>query len=116
MRILIADKDPERLELYRRILEKDQYSVLIAKNRIEVLRDYKTQSIDAVVIDLGMPHAFDTIRNIKDVPKVVVSGRPEDEANAKEFGADYFITRAFTNIKDLSDAVRYVTKKEPVKV
>lgn len=116
MRILIADKDPERLELYRRILEKDKYSILIARNKTEVLRE---NNVEAIVIDLGMPSAFETIMSLREsrgTPIVAVSARSEQEATAKEFGADYFVTRAFRHINDLSDAIRYATQSKLEKV
>ncbi len=112
MRILIAAKDPERLEQYKDILKKENYTVIIATNKIDVLANYQKQNVDVIVIDLGMPGALETMINIPDKPKVAISGFSEHEKVARAFGADSVITRKFKKIDGLVEAIRYVTSPE----
>lgn len=114
MRILVADRDPERLELYSRILEENNYLVLRAKNQTELFETYRKQWVDVVVADLSMPGALEIMKSIQDKPKVAISGFSELEDVARAFYADEVVTRPLERIKDLITAIKYVTQLEPV--
>ena len=112
MRILIADSDPKRMDLYRRILEQDKHQILTAKNRLEA--DYALRSdknIDVVVYDLRIDMA--RLVELHNIYSVVISDSKESEhATFKEtnFAIRKFNERTLENT--LRSAVKKVTELE----
>lgn len=115
--ILIADSDSERIDSYRHILEKEEYNILAARNKIDFLRTYKerssrNQKIDAIVIDLGMSGAYGIIIEFNnEIPIVAVSGCERQRESARDFGARYFIRTSCKN--DLADVIRKALQPKP---
>ena len=92
MRILIADSNPARMDLYKRILEQDKHEILTAKNRIEASLAYKRSEIDVVVLTLGTPDRIEDLVKLYGTPIVAISASKEEE---KAFSDTNFTIRKF---------------------
>ena len=109
MKILIADSNPEKLNLYKRILEGDNHEILTAKDRLGVSIAYKRHKIDVVVLDLKMPDNIERLVQLYGTPIVAISGSKEKELEA--FSKTNFAIRRY-NEDTLKYAVRVVGNLE----
>ncbi len=82
MRILIADSDPVRMDLYKRILERDYHEVLTAENRFQTDLAYKKGRIDLIVSDSEMWSEIENLVRFNDTPRVVISKLNDEETKA----------------------------------
>lgn len=106
MKILVADSNPTRMDLYKRILEKDKHEVLTAKNRLEVDLTLRSDKIDVVVYSLGSDMA--RLVELHDIYSVVISDSKESEYEAlKETN---FAIRKF-NERNLEYTLRNAVKR-----
>ena len=104
MRILIADSNPEKLDLYRRILEKDEHEILTAKSDIEVSIAYKRNKIDVAVFDLGVSDYIKKLIQAYGTPVVAISDSKEKETRT-------FLNEDFAIRKFDENNLRYAVKK-----
>ena len=77
-RILVVDDMPETRRLMRRVIERAQLAVLEAGTGEEGLAAIRTETPDAVVLDLRLPgmSGFDVARAVRADPDPVVSTTP----------------------------------------
>lgn len=81
MIILIADSNPEKLDLYKRILEEDEHEILTAKSDLEVSLAYKRNSrIDVAVFDLRVSDYVKRLVQAYGTPTIAISDSREKEA------------------------------------
>lgn len=102
-RLLVADDDPNLLELMSSNLEDDMTEVVCAENGIEARDLLGSQDFDLAIIDLGMPEldGFELITHLRqdertvDLPVIVVTGRHDKLAIEEAFssGATTFVTK-----------------------
>ncbi|MBI2013253.1 MAG: response regulator [Candidatus Colwellbacteria bacterium] len=99
--ILIADDEPGFIEVYKKCLEKEGYSVITAKDGSEAIGLCKNRKPDLILMDVNMPNidgveAFMKLREnpeTKDIKVIFITSfgekiKPaEDEKLAKEIGA-----------------------------
>jgi len=84
--VLIADDDPDFLQGIRSVLENDGYSVHVARNGAEVLKQLQTGQVDVLILDLRMPvmSGLDTYMKMKEtgtvVPTIIVTAYGSEEA------------------------------------
>lgn len=101
--ILIIEDDEAIRNLLTLALDQAGYKTLIAKNRQGALRELKTNSPDAILLDLGLPDGdgkelIKTIRQQINVPIIVVSARQEEKeiVASLDLGADDYVTKPFS--------------------
>jgi two-component system KDP operon response regulator KdpE len=101
-RILIVDDDPDTTGLLRLWLEREGYDVCAAHAPSEALRQLFQQRPDLVLLDVALPEmdgweVCRRVRQVSDVPIIVVTGRAEteDKVLALTIGADDYVTKPF---------------------
>jgi DNA-binding response OmpR family regulator len=114
MKILLADDDPETLELARDALGEYGYRVIGARDGLQALRRWEMEQPDVVVVDANLPGAngFDVCRAIrqKSSTPVIVLGKQnaeEDIMRGVQVGADDYVAKPFSRMQ-LARRVRAV--------
>lgn len=102
-RLLVADDDPNLLELMSANLEDDDTEVVCAANGIDARDSLVREDFDLAIVDLGMPglDGFELITQLRqdprtvDLPVIVVTGRHDKLAIEEAFasGATTFVTK-----------------------
>ena len=105
--ILVADDDPDILNIVSSVLELNGYSVIKATNGTEALNAVETCLPDIAVLDLTMPGASGSqvctaIRKKVDgelVPVMILTARDgvQDKITALDGGADEYVTKPFNH-------------------
>ena len=103
LRILIVDDEPPIRRFLRTSLAAQGYRVLEAENGGAGLDMIRSNPIDVLVLDLGLPDisGFEIIRRLRDqgsaVPIIVLSSRADEagKVNALDLGADDYVTKPF---------------------
>lgn len=106
---MVADDEPDTLNLVKVILEQEGYQVLVASNGVEALRRAETELPDLVMLDVVMPaksgwevcrtlKAQDKTKHIPVVIFTVLSATIGDASKmrAEEAGCDGYVTKPFT--------------------
>ena len=121
--VLIADDDPDILELVTLTLERDGYEVVQARNGEEALRLAAEREPHLAVLDLMMPgidgcevtrrlRAAETERTL---PILILSAFAEDRqaALALEAGADAYMRKPFSPRDLLAKAGSMILARRP---
>jgi CheY-like chemotaxis protein len=113
LKILIVDDDPDFLFVLTRILTKEGYKVVKAKDGSDCLKKLELEKPDMVILDVMMPDmsGWDVCREIKAAsPNIPVSmcsilSEPDEiEKSIKYAGADEHITKPL-NFNQILDTV-----------
>jgi len=99
--ILVVDDDVSILRTFRRVLEKNGYSIDTAETAKEALSKLRSRRYDLAIIDVILPDMkgtdlLATARDeLKTTIKFIITGYPSAEAGAKarDYGADAFILK-----------------------
>jgi DNA-binding response OmpR family regulator len=101
-RVLVVEDDEQSLNLIQRVLKRHGLIVLATRTGGEALRLLYSERPDLVLLDLGLPDVdgratLERMREIADVPIMVVTGRDDErEAVASlRAGADDFVTKPY---------------------
>ena len=117
-KILVIDDEPAFLRLVDQVLTKEGYEVLMASSGQEGLRLLFTHKPDLVLLDVVMPQmdgwkTCNRIRDISDVPIVMLTGQQkseEDIVRGLDNGADEYLIKPVGN-KELVARVRAVLRR-----
>ncbi len=103
--ILVVDDEARSVDTLRRVLEREQYTVRVARNGVEALADIAAQMPDLVLLDVTMPimDGFEVCRQLRAkeetqlLPVAMLTGLNDDEYRVQglENGADDFINKPF---------------------
>ncbi|MEN8124586.1 MAG: response regulator transcription factor [Bacteroidota bacterium] len=103
IKILLADDEPDILEIVGFNLQNEGYQIFTATNGIEAIEKAKTIKPHLILLDIMMPNmdgveACEKIRDIKGLEKVIIAfftARSEDYSQMAGFdaGADDYITK-----------------------
>ena len=103
--ILTVDDDSRSIDTLRRVLEREQYTVRIARSGQEALEDIQHFMPDLVLLDVSMPgmDGFEVCRRLREreetqlLPVAMLTGLNDDESRIMglENGADDFINKPF---------------------
>jgi DNA-binding response OmpR family regulator len=103
MKILVADDDPDLLDLVAYALGQAGYLVVKAVNGTTAIERFDAEAPDIAILDINMPGAsgFDvcsTIRSRSSVPimMLTVRGEEQDLVRALDLGADDYLTKPFS--------------------
>lgn len=101
-KILIAEDDPNILELLKLYMCRDGFEVDTAVNGAEALARFRIFHPDLILLDVMMPvvdgwEVCHTIRQESNVPIIMLTARGEtvDKITGLELGADDYITKPF---------------------
>ncbi|KAF0110199.1 MAG: Uncharacterized protein FD147_1820 [Chloroflexi bacterium] len=103
-RILVVDDEPDTITLLKHIFINDGFNVAGAFSGKEAIKKITEINPSLVILDLLMPEmdgaqTFDAIRNILDVPVIMLSAvnRKEEIVSMLQKGADDYITKPFNS-------------------
>jgi DNA-binding response OmpR family regulator len=121
--VLIADDDPDILELVSLTLERDGYDVAQARNGEEALRIASERHIHLAVLDLMMPgiDGYEVTRRLRSsagehrLPILILSAFAEDRqaAQALAAGADAYMRKPFSPRELLAKAGSLILDRRP---
>jgi len=100
--ILVVDDEPRMIRFVQYNLELEGFRVIVAHNGLEAVEKVRTQLPDLVIMDVMMPEmdgfeALGLIREISDVPVIMLTVKNEDEDKHLAFssGADDYLVKPF---------------------
>jgi len=115
--VLVVEDDAQMRRFLRVTLRMHQYRVLEATSAQEALVCAAARRPDLVVLDLGLPDmdgrdVCRRLREVSDVPIIVVSARGEelDRVLLLELGADDYLVKPF-GLQELVARIRAVTRR-----
>jgi DNA-binding response OmpR family regulator len=121
--VLIADDDPDILELVTLTLERDGYEVAQARNGEEALHIAAERRVHLAVLDLMMPgidghevtRRLRAMEGAERVPVLILSAFAEDRqaALALEAGADAYMRKPFSPRALLAKAGSLILERRP---
>jgi DNA-binding response OmpR family regulator len=105
-RILIADDEKEIVEILKLYLENEGHEIVETYDGIDALEKLQTNEVDLAVVDIMMPgmdgfNLTKRIREIKNIPVIILSARSEDKDKilGLGLGADDYIIKPFNPLE-----------------
>ncbi len=107
--ILVVEDDSTIKKFISTALTTQDYEVIESSNGKDAIKNAIAKSPDVILLDLGLEdidgiEVIITIRQISDVPIIVVSAREQDREKVEAFdtGADDYITKPFSIVELLA--------------
>jgi two-component system KDP operon response regulator KdpE len=102
-KVLVVDDEPAIRRFLRTSLKSQGYQVSEAENGTAALDNLRRNSVDVLVLDLGLPdiNGFDIIERLRGqgstLPIIVLSSRSDETGKVKalDLGADDYVTKPF---------------------
>ncbi|MBE5107315.1 response regulator transcription factor [Bacillus thuringiensis] len=101
--ILVVEDDQEIQELIKQFLMTQQYTVIVASDGLEGMKQFNKQSFDLILLDVMMPNlnGFEVakmIRSQSNIPIIMLTALEEEQDQMKGFdlGIDDYITKPFS--------------------
>jgi DNA-binding response OmpR family regulator len=117
MRILIAEDDPNSLNLLRKFLESKSFQVITALNGQEALERFSEHQPDMVLLDVMMPKidgwaVLQKIRETANTPVIMVTAKDstDEKVRGLSTGADDYITKPF-DLREVEVRVNAVMRR-----
>ena len=117
MKVLVVDDEELIRNVIKEYLTLENYYVIEAENGEDAIEKYTDNDIDLVIMDIMMPKkdgftACKEIKQIKDVPFIMLSARGEeyDKLLGFDLGIDDYVTKPFSP-KELVARVKAVIKR-----
>lgn len=120
-RILVADDEPDLVEIVAAVLENPEWEIQTSTDGKSAIAALEDNDYDLVLLDLLLPapDGFDILRWIranertKDIPVIIVSGRSQEKTvqKALSLGANEFVTKPFEFDTLLSIAGKYLSEE-----
>jgi DNA-binding NtrC family response regulator len=112
-RILVVDDEPSVLEIFKRVLSRDEHRVHVCLSPAEAIGEFARADFDLLVVDKNLPgfNGFDLLATLRkvdpDLPAILMTASPEPmpARNARIQG---YLAKPFKNLKQISDTVRRV--------
>ena len=98
-RVLVIDDDASIRESMKKVLQREDYEVLLAADREEALDRFDPQEIDLLLLDLNLPErsGWDVFEEITAknpcLPVIVITGDPGQYRVAKVAGISAFLEK-----------------------
>ena len=106
MKILIAEDEQDIRELIEIHLMKEDYEVTTAKDGIEALERFNSETFDLAVLDVNMPKLdgfklLNKIRKESKIPVILLTARASDEDKilGLGLGADDYLTKPISMVE-----------------
>jgi two-component system, OmpR family, KDP operon response regulator KdpE len=121
-KILLVDDDPSQLRMMASFLNANALRALQADNGREAVRILKSEKPDLVIMDMVMPEldgceTCRLIREVSDVPVIILTGMRKTEADVVrglECGADEYISKPVGNRELLARIKAALRRSEKV--
>lgn len=120
-RILIVEDERRMARFIRLNLEHDGFQVVEAVTGQQAIQQLRDTFPDLVLLDVMLPdidgfHVLQTLREITDVPVIMLTakGEEEDRVRGLELGADDYVTKPFSP-RELVSRVRAVLRRADIK-
>ncbi len=104
--LLIADDNPQILDVLKEYAKKNDYDVYTARTGVEALELFGKVKFDAILLDVMMPEmdGFEVCRQIRKssmVPIIMITARGEDfeRVMGLDIGADDYVVKPFSAIE-----------------
>ncbi|KRT75227.1 MAG: response regulator receiver modulated metal dependent phosphohydrolase [Candidatus Rokubacteria bacterium CSP1-6] len=117
--VLVADDNPDNVELLREVLEAADYTVVVAYDGDEALLKIAEANPDLILLDVMMPgkDGFEVCRRLKkweqtrNIPVMMLTALQEvaDKVRGIEAGADEFLTKPVDTV-ELQTRVKALVK------
>ena len=112
MKILIIDDELELRDLYKKLLELQNYQVFCAANGVDGILLNERKNPDLILLDMHMPEmsGIETLRNIRktddDVIVVILTGYacPDTIRDAVDLNVSEYLSKPFAN-RDLLSVI-----------
>ena len=102
-RILVVDDEPDICQMIRRYAEHDGYETVGVSDGTKAVEICRKEDFDIIIMDVMMPDmdgyaACRKIREMKDIPVLMLSARGEeyDKLFGFEVGVDDYVTKPFS--------------------
>ena len=116
-RILVVDDEPDICQMIRRYAEHDGYETIGVADGTEAVEICRKQDFDIIIMDAMMPEmdgftACKKIRELKDIPVLMLSARGTeyDKLFGFEVGVDDYVTKPFSP-KELLARVNVIIRR-----
>jgi len=117
-RILVVDDEPAVRSALERALQLEQYDVELAADGRDALDLLAQRHVDAVVLDIGMPHidGLEVCRRLRSAgdrtPVLMLTARDavDDRVEGLDAGADDYLVKPFA-LKELQARVRALLRR-----
>jgi CheY-like chemotaxis protein len=109
--ILLSDDDPGVREMLGRVLESENYEVILAKDGNETAAKFVENEPDIVLLDLNMPErdGWSALRFMNAVhpllPVIIITARPNQYPQADDLGVDGLMEKPL-NLPVLLEAIK----------
>jgi len=109
--ILLADDDPGIREMLGRLLESENYEVILAGNGNETAARFVDNEPDIVLLDLNMPErdGWSALRFMNAIhpllPVIIITARPNQYPQADDLGVDALMEKPL-NLQVLLDEIQ----------
>lgn len=121
-KILLVDDDPLIIRMYQYKLNRDGYEIFLAFNGEEAIIQAKKSLPDLILLDLMMPKMngvealkfFKKEIDTKNIPVIILTNLGDDDQYikmTKDLGANDYLVKAETSLKDLSKKVESMIHK-----
>lgn len=102
-KVLVADDDPNVLDIIRLYFEKQQISLIEASDGLQAIQLVESERPDIILLDVMMPNmdGFETCKEIRkkyETPIIMLTAKGEevDRILGLELGADDYVTKPFS--------------------
>lgn len=117
MKILVADDDPDMLDMASYALRREGFNIIVAADGAQALKRWQMDNPDLVLLDIKMPrvNGFDVCRQIRqasDTPVIMLTAVSDEEHVIQGFrgGADDYVIKPFSP-KQLAARIRAVLRR-----
>ena len=117
MNILVCDDEELIRSLIKEYVENEGYTCDEAQDGEEAIEKVEDNNYDLIIMDIMMPHmdgmeAVREIKQIKDIPVIMLSARKEeyDKLQGFDLGIDDYVTKPFSP-KELMARIKAVLKR-----
>jgi two-component system response regulator ResD len=115
--IVLIDDELDLVAMSRAYLERERFRVVEAFDARSGLAAVRRESVDLIVLDLGLPDGngldlLRTLRGTSNVPIIIVTGRSDetDRVIGLELGADDYLVKPFSQ-RELAARIRAVLRR-----
>jgi len=118
--VLVVDDEEIMRNALKRVLENEQFNVMVAEDGFALSKVLETTSLDLILLDVNLPwvdgfelcHLVKSHQALSHVPVIMVSGRKstEDIQKGMAMGADDFISKPFDVDYLISSVQRALSK------
>jgi len=116
--VMVVDDSLTVRKITGRLLEREGYQVLTAKDGLDALAQMKDALPDVMLVDIEMPRmdGFDLVRNIRadarlrDLPVIMITSRiaQKHRDHATELGVDHYLGKPYSEEDLMALIARYV--------